>query len=284
MTTSLVFPFFQKLRPVGRVGRVLLGAYLLACATLYLEQDKLILHPPAAPQGAYSESQPWVTFEPSGPPVATIVVFHGNAGGAKDRGYLARPLVALGYRVAVVEYPGFDGRVGAATVASVADQAPMDFELVQRAYPKEPLLVVGESFGAGIAAQVAGQHKASVCGVTLVTPWYSLADLAQESMPWFPVRHLLHRDLDSKEALLRYGGPVTVVGAALDAVIPVHHAQRLAQAVPGAQAVIILEVGHNNWWVRATKADWERWLPKCPAVPKSAEPPANTDQLGIKPQ
>ena len=63
MTTSLVFPFFQKLRPVGRVGRVLLGAYLLACATLYLEQDKLILHPPAAPQGAYSESQPWVTFE-----------------------------------------------------------------------------------------------------------------------------------------------------------------------------------------------------------------------------
>jgi pimeloyl-ACP methyl ester carboxylesterase len=160
----------------------------------------------------------------------------------------------------------------------------MDFELVQRAYPKEPLLVVGESFGAGIAAQVAGQHKASVCGVTLVTPWYSLADLAQESMPWFPVRHLLHRDLDSKEALLRYGGPVTVVGAALDAVIPVHHAQRLAQAVPGAQAVIIPEVGHNNWWVRATKADWERWLPKCPAVPKSAEPPANTDQPGIKPQ
>lgn len=58
MTTSLVFPFFQKLRPVGRVGRVLLGAYLLACATLYLEQDKLILHPPAAPQGAADLGRP----------------------------------------------------------------------------------------------------------------------------------------------------------------------------------------------------------------------------------
>lgn len=281
MSTYSAFQVWQGLRPLRRLGLTLAGVYLFVCAALYLEQDRLILHPPEASSAAYSEYQPWVAFEPSEPPVATVVVFHGNAGGAKDRGYLARPLVAMGYRVVVVEYPGFDGRAGAATVASLANQAPKDFELVQRAYPKEPLLVVGESFGAGIAAQVAGQHKAFVCGVTLVTPWYSLADLAQESMPWFPVRQLLSRDLNSKAALLSYGGPVTVVGAALDAVIPVHHVQRLAQAVPGAQEVIIPDVGHNDWWRRATKADWQGWLPKCPAAPTSAERPAKTTQPGI---
>lgn len=272
-------------RLLGWSASLAAGLYGLVGLTIYFDQDKFVLHPSEAPRASYSETQPWVATEPEGgAPVATIIVFHGNAGSARGRGYLSHPLNALGFRVVVVEYPGFDGRAGDATVAAAADQAPGDFDLIRKAYPDEPVILVGESFGAGIAAQVAAQRKDAVCGAVLVTPWYSLTELAQEVMPWLPVRAMLHQELDSKAALVRYAGPTTIVGAARDEVIPVRHAQRLAQEVPGARAVVMPEVGHNNWWTRTTKADWQAWLPRCASLSKNAELPSrDPDQPGSKP-
>jgi len=270
-------------RLLGWSASLAAGLYGLVGLTIYFDQDKFVLHPSKAHRDSFAETQPWVATEPEGEtPVATIVVFHGNAGSARGRGYLSRPLAALGYRVVVVEYPGFDGRAGDATVAATADQAPGDFDLIRKAYPGEPVILVGESFGAGIAAQVAAQRKDAVCGAVLVTPWYSLTELAQEVMPWLPVQAMLHRELDSKAALVRYAGPTTIVGAARDEVIPVHHAQRLAQEVPGARVVVMPEVGHNNWWTRTTKADWQAWLPRCASLPSNDKHPASdTDQPNV---
>lgn len=252
----------------GRAARGVGRAYILVCGVLYLGQDSLILHPPpkASPAGA---TPAWLVFEPSASPRATVVVFHGNAGGAKDRGYFAKPLTALGYRVVLVEYPGFDGRAGDASVTAILSQAPRDFEEIHKAYPAEPVVLMGESFGAGVAAQVAAQQKAKVCGLVAITPWQSLASLAQELMPYFPVSLLLHQEMDSKKALLEYGGPVTIVGAVRDTVIPIHHAKKLGASIPEAQVVMLPESGHNNWGAHVSLSDWQQWLLPCRSTDSS---------------
>jgi uncharacterized protein len=42
----------------------------------------------------------------------TIIVFHGNAGVAYHRSYYTRALTVKGYRVLLVEYPGYGQRKG----------------------------------------------------------------------------------------------------------------------------------------------------------------------------
>lgn len=248
---------------VGRLIGVLLGCYVVSAAVLVIEQDKVILHPPPAGSFKPLGPQPWVVSTPSAKPIATVVVFHGNAGAAEHRQYIWRPLTELGYRVVVLEYPGFAGRPGKATVPALADQAGADFNHVRQTFPTEPIIVLGESFGAGLAAQIAGQSAGAICGAVLITPWYSLAALAQEAMPLYPSRYLVRRQLNSQQALAKFPGALTIVGALQDRVIPVRHAQQLLKELPHAKGFFLQGMGHNDWGYRTTKETWRSWMPAC---------------------
>jgi hypothetical protein len=41
-----------------------------------------------------------------------MIIFHGNAGSARDRLYYIEPLERLGYRIILAEYPGYEARAG----------------------------------------------------------------------------------------------------------------------------------------------------------------------------
>ena len=70
-------------------------------------------------------------------PNGTIVIFHGNGGTALDRGFYIEPLVALGFRVVLAEYPQYGGRPGhVGEKPFVAD----GLETVRRAFEKYKVL------------------------------------------------------------------------------------------------------------------------------------------------
>ena len=48
----------------------------------------------------------------------TLVLFHGNAGSARDRTYYLNALEPLGVRVILAEYPGYGGRDGSPSQAA----------------------------------------------------------------------------------------------------------------------------------------------------------------------
>ena len=52
----------------------------------------------------------------------TLVLFHGNAGSARDRTYYLNALEPLGVRVILAEYPGYGGRDGSPSQASLVEQ------------------------------------------------------------------------------------------------------------------------------------------------------------------
>ncbi len=125
---------------------------------------------------------------------------------------------------------------------------------------RTPLYLVGESLGAGMASQVVKGNESSVAGVVLITPWDSLADVAGEKYPIFPVKWMLHDRFDSVAAVARYDGPLVIVGAQQDTLIPVAHAQRFASEHDRARLMLLPTADHDTWMGAMRPQDWQRIL------------------------
>jgi len=209
-----------------------------------------------------SESYRALLAEPAGAVLGTCLIWHGNAGSARQRDYLALPLLQLGWRVVVAEYPGY----GARPVASLREAALVaEAKGLTRAVRERfggRLIAVGESLGAALAAAVADDPATPVQGVLLLTPWHDLAGVARHHYPWLPVTLLLRDRFDNAAALQGYRGPVVVVTAADDEIVPAAQGTQLhaGLATPYKRLQVIAGARHNDWVDRTTPENWREWL------------------------
>jgi hypothetical protein len=185
-------------------------------------------------------------------PNGTIVLFHGNGGTAADRGFYLEPFMELGFRVILAEYPKYGGRPG-----RVGEKpfVAAGLETVRIAYEqyKEPLYLVGESLGCGVAAAVAKQASLPIAGIILITPWDTLASVAKSIFPFLPVKLVLTDKYDSIENLKSFKNKISVIGAERDEILPIKHAINLYNALPeGRKRIWIIKgAGHNDWPMHA---------------------------------
>jgi pimeloyl-ACP methyl ester carboxylesterase len=193
--------------------------------------------------------------EPDGSARVTVIVFHGNAGHAGHRDYYATALTRLGLRVLLAEYPGYgprEGRLGEASLVADAE------ETIVRAAQQygAPLLIVGESLGAGVAAAAAARHEEHVAGLLLVTPWDRLESVARHHYPWLPVGWLLRDRYDSAAHLASFARPVMIALAEHDDIVPADFGRALHASLKAPKRLLVMAgAGHNRW---ASSAD-ERW-------------------------
>jgi hypothetical protein len=188
----------------------------------------------------------------------TAIVFHGNAGHAGQRGHLAAALAGTGLRVILAEYPGYGPRDGALGEASLVADATETIALAQRQFGP-PLLVVGESLGAGVAAAAAARQREAVAGLMLITPWDRLEHVASFHYPWLPVRWLLRDQYDSAAHLAQFGRPVVVAVADHDDIVPPQFGTALYRALPEPRLWLPLPAaGHNDWPGRVDAAWWRQ--------------------------
>ena len=178
----------------------------------------------------------------------TIVLFHGNGGTALDRGFYLKPFMELGFRVILAEYPKYGGRPGeVGEKPFVAD----GLETVRFAYEQygEPLYLLGESLGCGVAAAIAKQTSVSIAGIILITPWDTLASVAGSLFPFLPVKLVLTDKYDSIKNLKSFKKKISVIGAERDEILPINHAINLYNSLPeGKKRMWIIKgAGHNDW-------------------------------------
>ncbi len=181
-------------------------------------------------------------------PNGTIVLFHGNGGTAYDRSFYMAPLRDLGFRVILAEYQRYGGRPGkVGEKPFVAD----GLETVRLAFEQygEPLYLLGESLGCGVAAAIAKQTSVPVAGIILITPWDTLAAVAKSLFPFLPVKLVLTDKYDSIDNLKHFPNPISVVGAEYDEILPIKHAHNLFANLPeGRKRMwVIRGAGHNDW-------------------------------------
>lgn len=202
---------------------------------------------------------------PGSGPVRRAVVFHGNAGMALHRTSYAEGLHAVPGRgrwtVYLLEYPGYgsrEGNPGEDAFYQAAREALGELF----ASGQEPVILIGESLGTGVATQMAAEFPERVEGILLVTPYTTLADVGARHFRWLPVRWLLLDRYDNVAALAGYEGPVAVLLAENDEVIPADLGQELYDNYDGPKRLWVQEGSNHNtldlspgrpWWEELTR-------------------------------
>ncbi|MDH4052236.1 MAG: alpha/beta hydrolase [Rubrivivax sp.] len=239
-------------------------------AAIYLWQERLLYFPARVPveQMAHGGLRAWpsgpefrgLVAEPEGAVRGTAIVFHGNAGHAGHRAFYARALVPQGWRVILAEYPGYGPRAGRLGEASLVSDAGQTVALVHRQYGG-PVLLVGESLGAAVAAAAGARHADLTAGLILITPWDRLARVASHHYPWLPVKWLLRDRYDTTQALARFDRPVVVAVAERDTIVPANLGAALHADLGEPKLLVVIKgSGHNDWPDRVDTRWWRAAL------------------------
>jgi pimeloyl-ACP methyl ester carboxylesterase len=245
---------------------VVLG-YAALCVFIFMIQRQLLYHPPAKPDGeqralaAGAGLEPWRDAtgarigwkreRPGGAADQRWLVLHGNAGLAVHRAYWADALERVSpgrtLSIHVLEYPGYGDRAGSPTQQAITAAALAGLDHLSADGQRTHLL--GESLGCAVAAQIAVARPERVGGLVLVSPFNRLADVAAHHYPWLPVRHLLLDPWRSDEALHGFSGPVAILAAEHDGVVPAKFARRLHDALSGRKRLHIVAGEDHNFFV-----------------------------------
>jgi hypothetical protein len=193
--------------------------------------------------------------------VGSVLILHGNAGWALNRAYIALPIHdAAPLDVYILEYPGFGERRGSPSEASLLRAGEEAFENLPE---NLPAYLVSESLGTGVAAHLAQKYPARVAGLAMFVPYNKLASVAENHVPFIPAYFLLWDRYNPEEWLKVYHGPVKVIVAGADEIIPPalgrrlydgYNGPKILQVIPGARHIETADQP-PEWW-REVLAFW----------------------------
>jgi uncharacterized protein len=248
-----------------QVLRVVILVWLGLLAFLALSQRSMIYYPSrhdasslertAAAQGfepwrnSQGETIGYRSLPPAGdprPPLA-ILILHGNAGYAMHRADYADILRAAApdraVSVYILEYPGYGARGGRPSQEAFLAAAD---EAVSTIPAEAPLILLGESIGTGVATATASANPERIAGLLLLTPFNSLANVAQHHYPLLPVGWIMRDQYPSEEWLKNYRGPIAIILAEDDTIVPAKFGQSLHDSYTGPKKLIIADQADHN--------------------------------------
>jgi len=175
------------------------------------------------------------------PAEGRVLVVYGNGSSATGCAHYADVIQDVAaFDVFILEYPGYADRPGTPGQNSLFRAADEAFGQLPT---NGPTCLVGESLGSGVAAFLAGKHADQVAGVALLGAYNCLTDVGQYQMPWLPVHLLLLDRFRSEDYLRHYHGPVAVLVAAEDEVVPEKLGRRLYDQYAGPKQLWKFEPG-----------------------------------------
>lgn len=224
-----------------------LAVYAVVCVGCASAQRRMIYYPPhftaqeINAQAGAAGFERWLDagggaigikrMSPRQPSEGCVLITYGNASWSVGCAHYADALQQLAaLDVFVLEYPGYADRAGSPsqkTLFEAADAALGSLDTNQ------PVYLVGESLGSGVACHLAGTHPDRIAGVMLLSPFNRLTSVAQYHLPVFPVGLILVDTYPSQDYLRHYHGPIGVMVDGKDRVIPEKFGLRLYENYAG---------------------------------------------------
>jgi pimeloyl-ACP methyl ester carboxylesterase len=246
--------------------------YLAVCVVVAIFQRRLLYFPPVNTSEQVKQMAQLAKLErwkdPSGqaigmkrlspkqPVVGRVLVMYGNGSCASGCAHYADVVQDVAaFDVFILEYPGYADRPGSPSQKSLFRAADEAFRLLAT---NGPVYLVGESLGTGVAAYLAGTHPDQVAGVVLLAPYNRLADAAQFHYPILPVHLLLVDRFPSEDYLRNYHGPVGVLVAGQDQVVPVKLGRRLYNGYAGPKRLWEFAFGDHGTVMFLPPKVWEQ--------------------------
>ena len=221
--------------------------YLLAFAYLYFRQDKLIF------KNKYAKAYV--------PQTAELMEFTTSDGLKLEGGYLEHkkglPLVLYfggnamnvlnflddtatkikGYNFIAFNYPGYGDSKGKPSEEKILKYA---LEITKKYKPQH---IIGRSLGTAVASFVAS--KIEVDKLLLITPFDSIADVAQSKYPIFPIKLLVKHKFNGLEWLQNSKSKkINALFVKDDEILPLLNIERLKNSVKFNKTITI-DASHN---------------------------------------
>jgi pimeloyl-ACP methyl ester carboxylesterase len=229
---------------------LLAACYLLFAAFLHVYQRKLIYHPVKLDPGFNADE---ITIDSDGTHLhgwilnpgqtRAVIYFGGNSELITHRsGYFEQ--VFADYSVYLINYRGYGNSEGSPTEVALFADALAIHDQIREKYSS--VSAYGRSLGSGVAVYLAA--KRPLDQLILLTPYDSIAAVAQKIYPLFPVRYLIKDRFDSGARAGTIEIPVLIASAEHDREIALEHTQALRQRFTHAEVKYrqIAGAAHND--------------------------------------
>jgi uncharacterized protein len=173
----------------------------------------------------------------------TLLGFGGNAWSAEA---VALTLHALFPHRDVVafHYRGYAPTSGRPSARALFSDSLVIFDHLAETSVVGPILPVGFSIGAAVAAYLAGRRP--VAGLILVTPFDSLEAVARDLYWWAPVGPLLRNRMPTIEFVRGSNVPTALMIAGRDTIVPKRRSAPLRAAIRNLVFERTIDAGHND--------------------------------------
>lgn len=216
--------------------------------------DRLILHPqpsvgaPGAERRFVGEPKVEIWRVPNPSAKAIIVRFYGN-GDLADHWAVIEARSWTNMEVWAVNYPGYGGSMGPATLSGVARAAEVAFDAAKA--EGKPIIVIGTSLGTTAALHLTATRD--VAGAVLTNP-PALPDMIMGDFGWWNlwilasrVRAQIPKELDSIANAKRSTCPVLVISSLKDEVVRAKWHRAIYDAYGGPKELLERpEARHND--------------------------------------
>lgn len=253
-----------RLQRLLRIALVAVLAYALVIAGVVgcRLADRLLLFPPSGAADAHGatrlavptadgELEIWRASSPGArPPHAYVLRFYGNADRADYWAADEARGLPFDGELWAVNYPGFGGSSGRASLRGVADSALRAYDALHAQAAGKPIFVRGTSMGTVAALHVAAERE--VAGVVLQNPpalrqlivgdhgWWNLWLLA------IPVSWQIPPELDSLANARRARAPAVFLMAENDEIVRPRWQRAILDAYAGPKQSFVLPGARHN--------------------------------------
>ena len=239
----------QFLRVAAALTVLFLLGYVGSCFLLYYDQRSIIYYPNGT-HVAVSDTNFALPNDGAvlrgwrlNPGQARALIYFG--GNAESLGAERDDLAALfpGRTVYLVAYRGYGASDGSPSEQALFSDALALFDAVKTKHAS--VAVVGRSIGSGVACFLVSQRP--VERLALITPFDSLEQVAQAHYPLFPINLLAKDRYESSRYIATYRGPILVMRAGRDEIVPSDSTDRLLAAMQTLPSVLDFpSAGHNS--------------------------------------
>ncbi len=248
-----------------RIPAAILAAFLLFFVVLRLLEPRFIFYPLKYPKGDW-ETQRYAFeiqdhfFEtadsvrlhawylPRQDAIATILLFHGNAGNLSHRlDLLAKFRENLPVNIFIFDYRGYGRSEGKPSEAGLYRDGEAAYRYLTQKLSVSPdkLILFGRSLGGAVAVDLAQHEKAA--GLILESTFSTGKDMARRMFGAIPVWWIMKIKLDSAGKIQNVKMPKLFLHGTRDELVPIELGKKLfALAPPPKKFVAIPGAKHND--------------------------------------
>jgi len=191
-------------------------------------------------------------------PNVTWLWFHGNGGNIGHRiGELALAHHRTEANIFIFDYRGYGESEGAPSEKGtyLDSRAVMEYLSSRSDVDSGRIVYLGHSLGAAVAVELALTQPPMA--MVLVSPFASVHDMANLTLPFSPIGWLLRNHYDSISRIQQLDVPVLVLHGDQDETVPINQGRKLYRAANQPKRFQVLEgAAHNNTFEVAPVQYW----------------------------